>query len=385
MRTVRRWIAGFAAAAAFVALVSVAAWAQSCPPQCPSGEVRLGIAVPTSGPPAGIGAPTLKAAEAAIQDLNASGGLLGVPVKLAVGDDRCDAGMAARVAKHHIEQDKINFLIGPLCPGVALDAAPIYAKAGVIQFVPAVTVVELTRRNPNNIFRIAANDEQEAQALGAWLARDQQQGKKVAVVYDDVFYRRAMAEQIKLALPDAAKALTRFEPLMEVPGATDRLAAKLQREPVDIIYLALGGAQVVEFVSALRARDVKSMLLGGQQLLSQGFWRATGRTTEGLHVLAPIASLSSPEFRDAIDRLKQASIAPDLVALYSYVAVQVWAEAVRRAGSGDPKKVVEVLRSSEFTTPVGRIAFDQKGDRRDISYSFLTWQGGPLTELRLVQ
>jgi branched-chain amino acid transport system substrate-binding protein len=65
--------------------------------------------------------------------------------------------------------------------------------------------------------------------------------------------------------------------------------------------------------------------------------------------------------------------------------VQVWAEAVRRAGGGDRKKVVEVLRSSEFTTPVGRIAFDQKGDRRDISYSFLTWQGGPLTELRPVQ
>jgi branched-chain amino acid transport system substrate-binding protein len=170
-----------------------------------------------------------------------------------------------------------------------------------------------------------------------------------------------------------------------VPGAIDRLAAKLQREPVDIIYLALGGDQVVDFVSALRARDVKSMLLGGQQLLSQGFWRATGRTTEGLHVLAPIASLSSPEFRSAIDRLKQASIVPDLVALYSYVAVQVWAEAVRRAGGGDRNKVVDVLRSSEFTTPVGRIAFDQKGDRRDISYSLLTWQGGPLTELRPVQ
>jgi branched-chain amino acid transport system substrate-binding protein len=374
----------FAAAAAFVGLMSGSARAQSCPPQCPSGEVRLGIAAPTGGPAAAFGSAALKATEAVIQDLNSAGGLLGVPVRLVVGDDRCDAGMAAPVARRHVEQDKIGFLIGPLCPAVALDAAPIYAKAGVIQFVPAVTVVELTRRNPNNIFRIAANDEQEAQALIAWLSRGQK-GKKLAVVYDDVFYRRAMAEQIKLALPDDTKALTRFEPLQDVPGAVDRLAAKLQREPADIIYMALGGPQVVEFVGALRARDVKSLLLGGQHLLSQGFWRATGRTAEGLHVLAPIASLSSPEFRDAIDRLKQASIVPDLVALYSYVAVQVWAEAVRRAGSGDPKKVVEVLRSTEFTTPVGRIAFDQKGDRRDISYSFLTWQGGPLTELRLVQ
>jgi branched-chain amino acid transport system substrate-binding protein len=182
-----------------------------------------------------------------------------------------------------------------------------------------------------------------------------------------------MAEQIKSALAADTKALTRFEPLPQVPGAIERLAAKLQREPADIIYLALGGAQVVEFVAELRANGVRSMLVGGQQLLSQGFWRATSRTTEGIHVLAPIASLSSPEFRDAIDQLKQASIAPNLVALNSYVAVQVWAQAVRKAGTGDPKKVIEVLRSNEFTTPVGRVAFDHKGDRRDISYSVLNW------------
>jgi branched-chain amino acid transport system substrate-binding protein len=194
-----------------------------------------------------------------------------------------------------------------------------------------------------------------------------------------------MVDQIKLALTDEAKDLTRFEPLQEVPGAVDRLAARLQREPVDIVYLALGGELVVEFVNALHSRGVKSFLIGGQQLLSQGFWRATGRTAEGLHVLAPIASLSSPAFRDAIDRLRQARIVPDLVALYSYMAVQIWAEAVRRAGSGDRKKVVDVLRTSEFTTPVGPVAFDQRGNRRGIAYSLLTWLGGPLTELRLVQ
>jgi branched-chain amino acid transport system substrate-binding protein len=165
MNAIDRGIAAFVAAAGLVAFMPAAARADSCPPDCPAGHVRLGIAVPTGGPAAAIGISPLKAAEIAIQDLNASGGLLGVPVKSVVGDDRCDAGMAATVAKRHIEQDKIDFLIGPLCPAVALDAAPIYAKAGVIQFVPAVTVVELTLRNPNNIFRVAANDEQEARAL----------------------------------------------------------------------------------------------------------------------------------------------------------------------------------------------------------------------------
>ena len=100
--------------------------------------------------------------------------------------------MAVSVATHHVEQDKINFVIGPICPAVAMDAAPVYAKAGVIQFVPTVTTVGLTRRYPDNIFRIAATDEQAAQALGSYLAREQN-GKKLAVVYGDFFYTRAMA------------------------------------------------------------------------------------------------------------------------------------------------------------------------------------------------
>ena len=38
--------------------------------------------------------------------------------------------MAVSVARRHVEQNKINFVIGPICPAVAIDAAAIYAKAG---------------------------------------------------------------------------------------------------------------------------------------------------------------------------------------------------------------------------------------------------------------
>jgi branched-chain amino acid transport system substrate-binding protein len=339
-----------------------------------------------SGPPAAFGWPVAKAVEIGIRELNAAGGLMGIPVELAVGDDRCDAGMASVVARNHVEKDKINFVIGPICPLVAMDAAPIYSKAGVVQFVPTVTAVELTQRYPDNIFRMAATDEQEAQALGAYLAREQK-GKKFAVIYSEFFYRRAMAEMIRLALPAEVKALARFEPLPEVPGAYDRLADKLKRDPPDVIYMALDAARVVDLAGKLRERGVKSLLIGGQQLLSQIVTSSARKAAENILViapivLAPIGSPDSSEFRKAINLLGQADVVPNLVALYSYSAVQVWAEAVRRAGGGEPKRVIEVLRSGEFTTAIGRMAFDQRGDRRDIHFSVLTWQEGHVIELQ---
>jgi branched-chain amino acid transport system substrate-binding protein len=322
--------------------------------------------------------------EIAVQQLNAAGGIMGVPVQLAIGDDRCDAGMASNVASRHINQDKISFLIGPVCPSVAMDAAPIYAKAGVIQLVPTVTIVELTRQNLDTIFRMAANDEQEAQALGAYFT-GAKKSKKLTVVYSDYRYRRAMAEMVRLALPAEVRASARFEPLRDISGAADRLVDKLQREPQDIIYMALDAAPAVEFVGKLHARGVRPLLIGGQHMLSQVFWRLAGARAEAVNVIAPVESLGRPEFRSAIDQLKQAGIIPDLVAVYSYVAVQVWADAVRRAGGGDPKRVVEALRTVEFSTAIGRVAFDQKGDRRDISYSIITAMAGPLPELRMTQ
>ena len=353
------------------------AGAEPCPTQCASGKVRLGIAAPMVGPPAVFGRQAVKPIEIAIRDLNAAGGLMGTPVELAIGDDRCDPGASVGVAARHVEQDKVNFVIGPVCPAAAMAAAPVYAKAGVIEFVPTVTLVELTQQNPNSIVRMAATDEQQAQALGSYLA-SQQKGKKVAVVYTDVFYRRTIAQMVMAALPPDMKASARLEPILDVSGIYDRVADKLKADPPDIIYMALDNAPVVEFVNKLRDRRIKAVLIGGQQMLSQSFWLEVGKSAEGIHVIAPIQSPMSPDFRKAVELLRKGDVVPDLVALNSYAAVQIWAEAVRRAGGGDPQKVMAELRKGEFQTAIGPVAFDQRGDRRDLHYSFLTWSAGRL-------
>jgi branched-chain amino acid transport system substrate-binding protein len=377
MNAFNRCLVLLAIAAGLAAVTLRLALAQPCPTECASGSVPLGMSAPTSGTAAAFGQTVVKAVEIAVREINADGGLMGIPVKLFVGDDRCDAGNAVSVAKQHVERDKIGFVIGPTCPAVAMDAAPIYAQARVIQFVPTVTMVGLTQRYPDNIFRLVATDEQEAQAIAAYLASEQK-GKKFAVVYSEFFYRSAIAGVIDRSLSAEQKALGRIESLPDVTGASDRLADKLQKNPPDVIYMSLDSEQVVEFVGKLRQRNNKSMLIGGQHLLASGFWRSSKEIAEGIHVIAPIASLDNPQTHKAVDLLKKADVVPDIVTASHFAAVQVWAEAVRRAGGGDPNKVIAELRSGEFETAVGPVAFDEKGDRRNIQYSLLTWKDGRL-------
>jgi branched-chain amino acid transport system substrate-binding protein len=358
--------------------------AELCPTQCASGKIPLGITAPTSGQAvaSAFGTQSVKPVEIGVRELNAAGGLMGIPVELAVADDQCEPGRAINIANRQVEQGKINFVIGPICPAAAMAAAPIYAKAGVIQFLPTMTVTMLgvMRPNPDNIFSMVATDEQEARALGAYLAREQT-GKKLTVVYTDAFYRSGIVQMVKDALPAEMKASARFEPLLDITGIYDRLADKLQREPPDVIYMALDHAPLVELIGKLRKRAVKALLIGGQQMLSYNFWLEARNVAEGIHVIAPIGSPTTPELGKTINLLRQVGVIPDLVALNSYATVQTWAEAVRRAGGGDPRKVIEALRSGEFQTAIGPVAFDQQGNRRDMRYSILAWQNGRPTRV----
>src|SRR4249920_3514421 len=90
--------------------------AEPCPTQCASGKIPLGIAAPTSGQAvaSAFGAQSVKPVEIAVRELNSAGGLMGMPVELAIADDRCEPGPAINVANRQVEQrqadrDKINF------------------------------------------------------------------------------------------------------------------------------------------------------------------------------------------------------------------------------------------------------------------------------------
>ena len=376
MDGVRRYVmaCGVVGGLMVCALEIALADAEFCPANCSSGKVPLGLSAPTSGPSASFGQQAVKSVEVAVRELNAAGGLMGIPVNLIVDDDRCDPGLAATVAKRQIEKEKISAAIGPVCPPAASAAARIYAEAGVLQLLPTVPMLESMRQSSEKIFRLVVTDEQEAHALGAYLASEQK-GKKVTIVYRNAFYRREMIEDIKSALPADMKETAQFKPVLSSSGAYDQLADQLTRDQPDIIYLAIDNDMIVELVGKLRTRGVTGLLIGGQRLLSQAFWSSANKAAEGIYMIAPVDSPASLEFRKTIDQLAQANIVPDLVALNSYATVQTWAEAVRRAGSGDPTKVVDALRTGEFQTAIGLVAFDKQGERRGVGYSVFSLLG----------
>ena len=62
--------------------------------------------------------------------------------------------------------------------------------------------------------------------------------------------------------------------------------------------------------------------------------------------------------------------------LYTYGAIQAWAQAVEAAGTADYDATIRALRKGEFETVLGKIGFDKRGDVTAPGYVFYEWKGG---------
>jgi branched-chain amino acid transport system substrate-binding protein len=85
---------------------------------------------------------------------------------------------------------------------------------------------------------------------------------------------------------------------------------------------------------------------------------------------------------DVVKEFKAKSVDPEGYVLYTYAAVQVWADAVKKIGSADPKKVAAALKASgKWPSVLGPISFDAKGDTVGGGYVFYVWKNGAYAEM----
>jgi len=78
-----------------------------------------------------------------------------------------------------------------------------------------------------------------------------------------------------------------------------------------------------------------------------------------------------------LKRLEAKKISPEANIFYAYAAVQVLKQGVEAAQSLDPTLVSKALHSGQpFDTMIGRLAFNQKGDRKDEDFAVYIWKKG---------
>lgn len=336
--------------------------------------ITIGVAGPISGGEAAFGEQFVQGAKKAVADINANGGVLGQQINLVIGDDACDPKQAVSVANDLVSKDAV-FVAGHYCSGSSIPASEVYAEANIPQISPASTAPEYTERGLKNVFRACGRDDAQGPTAAAYIA-EHFAGKKIAIVDDKSTYGKGLANQFKTSLNE--KGVT--EVLNESISAGEKdyspLVSKLKQAGAEVLYFGGYKTEAGLIIRQMREQGMQTVLVGGDALVTDEFWAITGDAGEGtLMTFGPDPRLN-PDNAALVEAFRAEKFEPEAYTLYTYAAIQAWAQAVEAAGTTDGTKVQEALHANKFDTVLGKIGFDAKGDVDAPGYVFYAWSKG---------
>jgi branched-chain amino acid transport system substrate-binding protein len=338
-------------------------------------EVLIGGSGPLTGSMAWFGEQMQQGMAMKIAELNATGGVLGEQVELLTVDDYCNPEQAIAAAAKLVEA-RVAAVIGHLCSGASIPASEVYAKAGMLMISPYSSNATLTEQGFANVFRVCGRDTIQATLVGDYLA-ERWGDQDIAIVHDGQAYGKGIAEEALRRLSDHGVTGILFEAIE--PGQVDYsiLIDKLQAEGIDALYFAGYTAEAGLIIRQARSRGYDLEIVGSDALISEYFWHVAGPAAVGVMFVSMADPRVNREAGAIVERMRAEGYEPEGLTLYAYATVQVWAQAVEKAGTVEPKSVAAALRTHEFDTVLGTIGFDGKGDVYGYEpFVWYVWQEG---------
>ncbi|MBO9099236.1 MULTISPECIES: branched-chain amino acid ABC transporter substrate-binding protein [Rhizobium] len=339
-------------------------------------DIIIGVGGPLTGPNAAFGAQLQKGAEQAAADINAAGGINGEKIKIELGDDVSDPKQGISVANKFVA-DGVKYVVGHFNSGVSIPASEVYAENGILEITPAATNPTFTERGLWNTFRTCGRDDQQGGVAGAYLAAHFKD-KKIAIIHDKTPYGQGLADETKKALNTAGMTEVMYEGINVGDKDFSALIAKMKEAGVSIIYW--GGLHTEAGLIIRQAADqgVKATLVSGDGIVSNELASIAGDAVIGtLNTFGPDPTLN-PANKDLVAKFKAAGFNPEAYTLYSYAAVQTIAAAAKAAASVDAETVAKAMHEKgPFSTVLGDISFDAKGDPKIPGYIMYEWKKGP--------
>lgn len=339
-----------------------------------NAEITIAVAGPMTGQYASFGEQMQRGAEMAVADLNAAGGVLGQQLKLNIGDDACDPKQAVAVA-NKFASDGVVFVAGHFCSGSSIPASKVYEEEGIIQISPASTNPKLTEEGGPNVFRTCGRDDQQGIVAGNFLA-DNFKGKKVAILHDKTAYGKGLADETKSQLNKRGITETMYEAFTAGEKDYSALVSKLKGSNIDVMYLGGYHTEAGLMIRQAREQGYNVQLVSGDALVTDEYWKITGPSGEGTLMTFSPDPRKNPIAAPVVAKFKAENYEPEGYTLYTYGAIQAWAQAAAKAGSTDTDAVIKALHANQFETVLGKIGFDAKGDVTAPGYVFYKWSNG---------
>lgn len=334
--------------------------------------VTIGVGAPLSGQFAPLGKAMRTGVAAAIEAINADGGINGRQLTLVEADDACD-GNRASAAANQLVGAGAALVVGHLCYTPTREAAAIYSANGIVQITPGSQTANLTKKRPaKGFFRLAPRDVDQGYTIARFLAERFPDGN-IAILFDGTAYGKALADTVKARLNVEGIQEISFGEYASGQQSYNGLVGRLQDNGADAVFIGGYHEDIALIARDMRDSGSETALVVADAVANAEFQAIAGAAANGVFMSVPV---NPADAETAAPVLAALNMRPTVAAGYliaSYAAVEVWAKAASDSGSFDAETVAAALQKQSTDTVMGTVTFNESGDWKGWNFQMTVW------------
>ena len=330
-------------------------------------EVKIGHVAPLTGPIAHLGKDNENGARLALEEINKAGLTIDgkkVVLTLVPEDDAEDPKTATQVAQKLVDA-KVVGVVGHLNSGTSIPASRIYSDAGITQVSPSATNPDYTKQGFKTTYRLVATDAQQGPALANYVANTLK-AKTVAIIDDSTQYGKGLADEFEKTVKAAGVKVVTREASNNKAADFKAILTKIKGSKPDVIMYGGMDATGGPLTKQARELGIKSKIVGGDGMCTDKVAELSGVAVE--NIICSEAGMALSKMAKGADFEKnykaRFNAGVQIYAPFTYDAVYVIADAMKRANSTAPAAILAQMPTTNYEGLIGNIAFDPKGDMK---------------------
>jgi branched-chain amino acid transport system substrate-binding protein len=351
-------------ASVFLSLAALGSVTFLSPAPARADEIVIGEYGSMTGGTATFGTSTDEGIHLALDQISAAGGVLGKQIRIVVEDDQSKPEAAVTAVQKLISEDQVVAVLGEVASSRSLAAAPLCQRNHIPMLTPASTNPKVTQVG-NFIFRACFIDPFQGAAMAnfAMNAPDGPKAKKFAILYDvKNDYSVGLRQFFTDTVNKNGGSIVADESYGE--GDIDFRAqlTKIKNTNPDAIYVPGYYTEVGLICRQARDLGITVPLMGGDGWDSDKTFEIGRDAVNGCyftnHYSPDEQRPKVKEFVTAYEAKYNGKV-PDAMAILGYDAMGMLADAIKRAGSTDPRKIRDALAATKnYPGASGNITMD---------------------------
>ncbi len=331
-----------------------------------SDKIKIGLNFELSGEVSSYGEAEVLGIELAIEQVNAAGGIDGKLIELVKRDNKSDDVETKSIATYLATQEKVSVILGAATSGLTKTQVPVVNQYEVPLISPSATADDITNDGVNvepYVYRVSFIDSFQGITMANFASDNL--GKSKAVILGDQSsdYAKGLAETFNEQFKKNGGTIVSHEAYVKGEKDFNSVLTLIAQKDFDVLFIPGYYEEVGLIIKQARELGIKVPIIGGDGFDSPVLFNLAGPAAlYDIYYSQAYSSIDQDPIvvkflKDFEDKYK---VEPNAFSALGYDTAMLAVDAIKRAGSTDPKAINEALANTKnFEGVTGNIQIDE--------------------------